>query len=121
MALKNSSGGQYSRTDIAEECCDGIDLEQGGHGIRFKEYRSHGVPVTRLEILSGEGERLIGKPVGSYITLNVGKLWLADRATFARTAEALAAELKGISESLCPARRACLWRGSATGTSPPTQ
>lgn len=48
MALKNSSGGQYSRTDIAEECCDGIDLEQGGHGIRFKEYRSHGVPVTGL-------------------------------------------------------------------------
>lgn len=111
MALKNSSGGQYSRTDIAEECCDGIDLEQGGHGIRFREYRSHGVPVTRLEILSGEGERLIGKPVGSYITLNVGKLWLADRATFARTAEALAAELKGISESLCPGAESVLVAG----------
>ena len=102
MTDKTDRGSQYSRTDIAEECCDGIDLEQTGHGIKFREYRSHGVPVSRLEIISDEGERLIGKPVGSYITLNVGKLWLADRATFARTAEALADELKSLSDSLCP-------------------
>lgn len=102
MTGRSRRGRQYSRTDIAEECCDGIDLERGGHGIRFREYRSHGVPVTRLDITSEEGVRLIGKPVGCYITLRTGKLWLADSAAFAAAANALAGELKGLAGSLCP-------------------
>lgn len=102
MTEKTDGTRRYSRTDIAEECCDGLDLEESGRGIRFREYRSNGVPVSRLEITTAEGERLIGKPIGSYITLSVGRLWLADRATFARTAEALAGELKSLSSALCP-------------------
>lgn len=102
MLQKSSSDTQYSRTDIAEECCGEIDLQRGEHGIKYREYRSFGIQISRLEITSKEGERLIGKPIGSYITLNIGRLWLAERAEFEKAAKALAGELSELSESLCP-------------------
>ncbi len=84
---------QYLRTDMAEECCADLDLEKGVRGIRFREYENQGITITQLDIASEEGETIIGKPQGCYVTLNVGKIWLAEDSAFEQAAQILAQEL----------------------------
>ncbi len=102
---------EYLRTDMAEECCEGIELEKGVRGIRFREYTERGILISRLEITDSEGEKIIGKPIGSYITLNVGKIWLADDTTFENAAEVLASEIKQTADRLCPGAESILVAG----------
>ena len=61
------------------------DLAQEAHEIALGEGRLEGVKTSRrrfgaLEgdvavILDGEGSRAVGKPAGTYVTLDVGRLW----------------------------------------------
>lgn len=92
----------YLRTDMAEECCESTDLENGIRGISYKEYKQQGIGITKLEITDKEGEKIIGKPCGTYITLRVGKIWLADDETFENTAEVLSQEFKKLASGICP-------------------
>ncbi len=92
----------YMRSDMAEECCDGIDLAENDRGLRLKEYEIRGISVTRLDVTSKEGSEAIGKDIGSYITVNIGKIWLADEDGFNSAAEILAEELKKMALSLAP-------------------
>lgn len=102
---------EYLRTDMAEECCEGIDLEKGVRGIRFREYTERGILISRLEITDSEGEKIIGKPIGNYITINVGKIWLSDDTTFENAAEVLASEIKQTADCLCPNAESILVAG----------
>ena len=87
---------------MAVECCSDLDLEKGVRGVRFSEYDRSGIGISRLEITSAEGEKIIGKPIGKYITLTVGKIWLSDDETRRRAVNAFASELRGLAEELCP-------------------
>ena len=41
----------------------------------FEESVLEGYKLTRVEIISPEGERVTGKAMGKYLTLDVGKIW----------------------------------------------
>lgn len=57
---------QY-RTDLAIECQEILD-ESAGIQMEKIEYNG-GIRVTRIKIVSQEAAKKMGKPVGSYITL----------------------------------------------------
>lgn len=61
------------RTDLAiearEMCTENDEKEAENPGIKVSEYGEDGVFVTEIEVISPEGERAIGKPMGKYITI----------------------------------------------------
>ena len=62
------------RTDLASELrrqlCDGSSVTELP-GVRAREEQAEGFPVTTVEILDAGGERLLGKPCGIYITMEL--------------------------------------------------
>ena len=83
------------RTDLAMEA---RELWREGRreelpGVRSAEYRREGWPVTRVEILDEEGAAALGKPVGTYLTLDLTDYWRRPEDFFRRAAAALAEEL----------------------------
>lgn len=65
------------RTDLALEAHELAqkNKEHVVDGVIFKEENAKGYKVTRIEILNSEGELATGKPMGKYLTLDVGRLW----------------------------------------------
>ena len=70
---------------------DGAALD----GVRVREDTLHGFPLTRVEILDEDGARTLGKPVGTYLTLDLDDL-PRDRADVLRAARAVAAALRSL-------------------------
>lgn len=62
------------RTDLASEVrrrlCDGASVTELP-GVRAREERMGDFPVTTVEILDLEGEQALGKPRGTYITMEL--------------------------------------------------
>lgn len=99
---------EYERTDMASECCQDPELRQGIRGIRFHEEVTDGFPISRLSIDTDEGEAILGKPRGSYVTLHIGKHWLASDEEVERATARLATEIREMIATLCPAPRSVL-------------
>lgn len=93
---------RYRRTDMAEECCGDLDLSRGVRGIRFHEERVGTFAVSRLSVTSEEGARILGKPIGHYVTVTVGKPWLLSDTARKEAASLLADELRTLIANLCP-------------------
>ena len=93
---------RYRRTDMAEECCGDLDLSRGVRGIRFHEERIGTFAVSRLSVTSEEGARILGKPIGHYVTVTVGKPWLLSDTARKEAASLLADELRTLIANLCP-------------------
>ena len=94
------------RTDLAVEARE-LWQERGTGsstlpGVAVRESLREGVPVTRVEISDRRGEEALGKPRGTYITLELEGL--ADRAEgiFQRGVRAVAGELGTLLERLAP-------------------
>lgn len=86
------------RTDLALEA-HRLWRETAGEttklsGVAASEETVEGFPVTRVEILDQEGETALGKPRGTYLTLDVAALWRREEGVFARAARAVAELLK---------------------------
>ena len=95
----------YYRTDMAAEL----------HELRVKEYsKEHkgepdgifyektcrgGVDVCTVKVTNENGEKLLGKPLGSYITVNVGRLWEADARRFGKCADVISSLIKELSDT----------------------
>ena len=67
---------RQQRTDLAAEA---RQIWQGGAGeaaalpgVSARDYRRRGFSVTRVEILDGAGAEALGKPAGTYITVDLG-------------------------------------------------
>ena len=88
----------YARTDLAMEEQElwrrsaGEQTELSGVWARTNERR--GIRTTVVKILDENGARQLRKPVGTYLTLELGALARRERSAFARSAYALAAELR---------------------------
>lgn len=67
---------------------DGIEIENKEIDPNLK--------VTKVDITNQNGEQAIGKPIGTYITIDIQKLRLAEEAEIQKSAEILAEELKEI-------------------------
>lgn len=65
------------RTDLALEAHEiaSKNKKQVVDGVIFREESIGSYKLTRVEIISPDGERATGKPMGKYLTLDVGKIW----------------------------------------------
>lgn len=73
-------------------------------GVKATKSRQEGYPVTRVEILDKQGEKELGKPVGTYLTLDLSAYWQRRPDFFERAVRLVGAELK----ALIPAEGAAL-------------
>jgi len=81
------------RTDLALEArqlCGNEALP----GVREEEGEVQGFPLTTVEVTSAEGERAIGKPAGTYHTLDLTGLQRREERAFPRAVEALTGLLR---------------------------
>ncbi len=80
------------RTDLALEAAGDItDLSDSD--CRQTQKTEHGITVTRLEIISERATRRIGKPIGTYITLELPPL-TDDEKALSQAASVLSRELR---------------------------
>ena len=63
-------------------------------GVKATKQRSDGYPVTRVDILDGRGEAALGKPQGSYLTIDLTTFWQRKADFFERAVRAVGSQLK---------------------------
>ncbi len=88
------------RTDLAVEATE-LWREEAGEttrlrGVEAADQVREGYPVTTVRILDEEGARALGKPVGTYVTVELDGLLRREEAAFPRAVRVLAAELRGL-------------------------
>lgn len=84
------------RTDLAAE----LDLSSCQDISERREVRGN-VEVSTVEILSEDAAKSLGKPCGKYITLDVGRIWLASDEDFENAANVISEKLLLLSKELC--------------------
>ncbi len=88
----------YSRTDLALESREmyrhNIEEKSEVPGVEVNEEDSDGILITRVKIVSKEGEQALGKPCGSYITLEVPGLHQGDPHKYQRVCQLLSDEIR---------------------------
>lgn len=86
------------RTDLALEAREiwesGAQKSDQLRGVESTQTDREGYPVTTVRITSAEGQQALGKPMGTYITLDLPGLKRREEDAFPRAVRALAAELK---------------------------
>ncbi|MDO4291642.1 MAG: GPR endopeptidase [Eubacteriales bacterium] len=85
------------RTDLALEEGERVrDLGEKIHGVVLEEeeHRESRVRVTRVKIETKNGSRLMGKPVGTYVTLEAPSLAEQDEGYHREVSEELACQLR---------------------------
>lgn len=82
--------GWEARTDLA------VEAVQAGPapGVQMEQEHSGGVDITRVRVTDAEGERLVGKPIGQYITFDAPELRRRDTGVGQRVAQLLARQLR---------------------------
>ena len=65
-------------------------------GVRARDSRREGYGVTRVEILDRQGAEAVGKPVGTYVTVDLSGFWRRKEGFFERAVRAVGAELKAL-------------------------
>ena len=71
-------------------------------GVEARDGEREGLPVTTVDILDQEGEKALGKPKGRYVTLTLEGLASREGDIFARSIQALAAELSLLLKDIPP-------------------
>ena len=69
-------------------------------GVRAVEERREGFLVSTIEILDSEGEQALGKPVGTYITIELDGLFRREENSFSLAASLLSENFRSLSSSL---------------------
>ena len=65
-------------------------------GVRARTERWEGQSVTRVEILDPRGAEALGKPVGTYLTLDLTAYWQREEGFFPRAVEGLGQLLRDL-------------------------
>lgn len=86
------------RTDLALEARE-LWQESAGKttrlpGVKARETKLQGYPLTRVDILDEAGEQALGKPVGSYRTLDLTAFWQRGDGFFDRAVQAAGQQLR---------------------------
>lgn len=84
------------RTDLALELQEDMDREYGLEGIRMKtriDTENH-IKETRIMIENEKGSKQLGKPIGTYITLECSDMQENDKGYHEEMSEALAEQLQ---------------------------
>ena len=86
------------RTDLALEARE-LWQESAGKttrltGVKAAKRKQEGYPVTRVDILDSRGEEALGKPRGSYLTVDLTTFWQRKSDFFQRAVRAVGTPLK---------------------------
>ncbi len=71
-------------------------------GVEASDSQREGVQVTTVRILDQEGEQALGKPKGTYVTLQLEGVARRDEDIFGRASRAIAAELADLLKEIPP-------------------
>ena len=94
------------RTDLAVEAHE-LWRESAGKttrlaGVKATEKKIQGYPVTQVDILDREGEAALGKPAGSYRTLDLTAFWQRGDGFFDRAVRAVGQQVKELTPDSGP-------------------
>ena len=81
------------RTDLALEAHETAAKAGEPDGVQSETYSKGEVRVTRVRVLDARGERAIGKPVGTYVTVETGGLEDVDGDSYSEAVEAISGEI----------------------------
>ncbi len=65
-------------------------------GVKAAKQKQEGYPVTRVDILDHRGEEALGKPQGSYLTIDLASFWQRKPDFFERAVRAVGGQLKAL-------------------------
>jgi len=84
------------RTDLADEKEEFLKERDGENltGIIVNRKKINGFDVSIMNVLTKEGEEASGKPVGKYVTVDVGKIWMSDKKTFSDACNIISSFIK---------------------------
>jgi GPR endopeptidase len=92
-------GGQIMsliRTDLALEAHESAARSGKPDGVVVEKFSRGGINVSRVKVIDERGEQAIGKPVGTYVTVETGKLDNVGGDEYNEAVEAVADEIKEI-------------------------
>lgn len=92
------SASRFIFTDLASEA---HDLSGAAEGVSRNVYDSDGFSVTDIRVTDERGADLLGRPVGSYITIDIGRLWEQDGEECMRAARTVSRHLNDLMHSAC--------------------
>lgn len=84
----------FIRTDLAVELKEDLDKEDSLDGVSLTSYKEYGVDVSKITVKNKAGARLLGKPIGNYITLENKELLQADESIHEQFVQVLYNNLK---------------------------
>ncbi len=85
------------RTDLALEAKNSISEDNSAiKGVRVSEEKDckHDINIIRMDVLNRGGAQIIGRPVGTYITMEVPNLAKPDNGTHREISKALSKQLR---------------------------
>lgn len=86
------------RTDLALEARElwqeSAERTSRLSGVKATKTRQEGYPVTRVDILDHRGEEALGKPAGSYLTIDLTTFWQRKADFFERAVRVVGGQLK---------------------------
>ena len=107
------------RTDLALEARElwqeSAEKATRLNGVKATRQRAEGYPVTRVDILDERGEKALGKPRGTYRTVDLTTFWQRKSDFFERAVRAVGGQLK----ELLPGEGAVLVIGLGNGAMTP--
>lgn len=78
---------KFSRTDVA------LEFESEGSssidGLEVTEYNSLSFKVCKINISTKKASKLLGKPIGRYVNISVGQIWLDSDERFNNAAKVI--------------------------------
>ena len=87
------------RTDLALEATESVRKQEAGNirGVVMEEYDVlEDVHITKVEIKSRNAQKSLGKPIGTYITLEAASLQENDEDYHREISEELARQLRSV-------------------------
>ena len=88
------------RTDLALEARElwqeSAEKATRLNGVKATKQRAEGYPVTRVDILDERGEQALGKPRGTYRTIDLTTFWQRRSDFFERAVRAVGGQLKDL-------------------------
>lgn len=88
------------RTDLAMEARElwqeSADKTSRLQGVKAGKQKQEGYPVTRVEILDSRGEAALGKPRGTYLTVDLTGFWQRREGFFQRAVRAVGGQLRSL-------------------------
>ena len=88
------------RTDLAVETREEIAKKgEKDDGVLFSEKNIDGFLCSEIEITNETGEKITGRSMGKYITIEFGRIWLKEYSEFILAVELIAKKIKMLAGS----------------------